>query len=335
MSPRQRVASGGSGIGCWLFWGAHVLWLPALMVGYVLWVGKLVLYSRRAPGTTTMLASVYPRWMMHRVRQRRDDACVRLVRVLPNVSQPGLWLLAAPTLLVYRLTGYLPKLFRYPYPGVPSMNEQPAARTTFFDTALARHLPEIEQLVILGAGLDTRSYRLPAARSHVRCFEVDAPRGQAFKRAMLAKAGIDASRVTFVAADFGREDWYEKLQAAGFDPRKPSFFLWESVTMYLDRPSVASTLKRIARTAHGSAVAFDYFSPELLEDRSPTWRYGRAILRVVAEPFGTFALDTTPPASEHVAAFVAACGLTLEEQRNFGEETGERHPLAGFATAVA
>ena len=109
MSPRQRVASGGSGIGCWLFWGAHVLWLPALMVGYVLWVGKLVLYSRRAPGTTTMLASVYPRWMMHRVRQRRDDACVRLVRVLPNVSQPGLWLLAAPTLLAVDREGRVVK----------------------------------------------------------------------------------------------------------------------------------------------------------------------------------------------------------------------------------
>jgi methyltransferase (TIGR00027 family) len=321
-------------VGRGVFWGVHLLWLPALVFGYVLWVGKLILHSRHTPGSTTMLASFYPRWMMHQLRQRRDDACVRLMAVLPNVSQLGLHLFSAPTLLVHRLTGYVPRLYRYPYPGIPPMNEQPAARVTFFDTALARHLPDIEQLVILGAGLDTRSYRLPAG-SRVRCFEVDAPNGQAFKRRMLQRAGIDASRVTFVPADFEQEDWYEKLIAAGFDPRKPSFFLWEAVTMYLDRRAVESTLRRIARTAHGSAVSFDYFSPELLGDQSLTWRYGRAVLRLVSEPFGTFTLDTHPPAREHVAAFVATCGLSLEEQRDFGQETGEQHPQAGFATAIA
>src|SRR5204862_6805551 len=102
-------------------------------------------------------------------------------------------------------------------------------------------------------------YRLPP-QTHVRCFEVDMPRTQAFKRAMLRRAGLDASRVTFVPADFEREDWFEKLLAAGFDPSRPTFFLWEGVTMYLGRPAVESALGSIAGTAPGSAVAFDYFT---------------------------------------------------------------------------
>jgi O-methyltransferase involved in polyketide biosynthesis len=54
---------------------------------------------------------------------------------------------------------------------------------------------------------------------------------------------------------------------AGFEPNKPSFFLWESVTMYLDRQAVESTFRKIAGTAAGSVVEFDYFSTEIIEAR--------------------------------------------------------------------
>jgi len=147
------------------------------------------------------------------------------------------------------------------------MRDQPAARTTFFDVALQRHLADVDPLVILGAGLDTRAYRLPTD-ARVRCFEVDKPATQQFKLEMLHKAGIDASRVTYVSADFQNDDWFEKLAAAGFHPDRPSFFLWESVTMYLEREAVESTLRKIAGTARGTVVAFDYVSSQLLESRS-------------------------------------------------------------------
>lgn len=139
-----------------------------------------------------------------------------------------------PTLLAHRLTGYVPRIYRYPYPGVPPFKDQPAARTTFFDQALQRHLADIDQLVILGAGLDTRAYPLPPG-TRVRSFEVDTPWTQPFKREMLRKAGVNTIGVTYVSADFLHQDWLEKLLQAGFEPSRPSFFLWESVTMYLDR----------------------------------------------------------------------------------------------------
>jgi methyltransferase (TIGR00027 family) len=326
MNPRSAVAFG-------IFRGIQIVGLPLVVVGYVLFVGQLTAYSLSRHVSGTVLASFYTRWMQHQLGTRRDDACARLMRVMPNVSQLGLRLVTGPTLLAHRLTGHVPKIYRYPYQGVPPMKDQPAARTTFFDLALHRHLADVDQLVILGAGFDTRSYRLPAG-AQIRCFEVDTPRTQAFKRAMLKKAGVDARRVTFVPANFEREDWFQKLVGAGFEPTLRTFFLWEGVTPYLSREAVESTLRTIAGTAHGSVVAFDYFSSGYLVDRSLYMRYAQAALKVFGEPLGTFRVDSTSPARERVAAFVASCGLTLEEQRSFGEETATERPKAGFATAT-
>jgi methyltransferase (TIGR00027 family) len=326
MSLRTAVAAG-------FFWAVHVISLPLLVVGYVLFVVKWMLYTRRSGASGTALATMFSRWLLHKVGSRRDASCVRVMRVLPSLSQTGFRLMTEPTVLAYRLTGYLPRQLQYPYRGVPTINEEPVARTTYFDQALERHLGGIDQLVILGAGFDTRSYRLPPGPL-VSCFEVDMPKTQAFKRAILRKAGVDASRVTFVPADFEQEDWFANLISAGYDPSRPSFFLWEGVTMYLDRAAVESTLKKIAASAPGNAVAFDYFSTEHRESQSLSMRYARSLLASIGEPLGPFSLDTSPPAREQAAVFVRSCGLALEEHRSFGRETSTHHPEAGFAVAV-
>ncbi len=134
-------------------------------------------------------------------------------------------------------------------------------------------------------------------------------------------------------ADFLKEDWLEKLVHAGFDPNKPSFFLWEGVTMYLDREAVISTLRKIAGVARGSVVAFDYFHADLIEARSLFMRYARALTNASGELF-RFGIETRKPSSKHVAAFLASWGLLMEEQRNFGQETDRKPAMAGFTTAI-
>lgn len=309
----------------------QIAWLPIALVGYVPFVLKLILVSRASGVSATALASLYTRWMQHALGTRRDEPAVRLMRVLPNVSLLGVRLTTTGTLLAHRLTGYVPRVYRYPYEGDPPLAHESAARTTFFDAALARHLGDIEQLVILGAGWDTRSYRMPGA---IRCFEVDRERTQRTKRQLLHQAGLDTTRIAFVPADLMREDWLAKLVHAGFAPDRPSFFLWEAVTMYLDREAVIGTLRTIAGTARGSVVAFDYFNADLIESRSPVLRYARAVVKaIIGEPF-RFGIASATPSREHVAAFLASCGLSMEEQRNFGRETDRRPALAGFTTAI-
>src|SRR5262249_4929705 len=146
---------------------------------------------------------------------------------------------------------------------------------------------------------------------------VDAPKTQAVKREMLAKAGIDSSAVTFVAADFEKEDWLNRLVDSGFDPAKPALFLWEGVMVYLGREAAEDTLRKIASTAKGSVVAFDYFTTEAIESNALYWRYGRAATRAAGEPL-KFGIDSTPPTRERPSELLQSCGLTLRKQRTLG-----------------
>jgi methyltransferase (TIGR00027 family) len=310
----------------------QIVLFPFALIGYVVFVIKTVAHSRRSGAAATVLASLYVRYMEHKLGTRNDEPAARLMHVMTSVSQTGLVLLTTPTLVAHDLTGYVPRVYRYPYEGIPPMKHQPSARTTYYDDAVTRAVRDgVDQVVILGAGFDTRAYRLRSV-TRVHWFEIDQPKTQAFKREMLIKANIDPGRTRFITADFERDDWFAQLATTDFDARRRSLFIWESVTMYLDREAVMGTLQRIARAAAGSAVAFDYVSTELLESPSLFMRYSRAIINATGEPW-RFGLDNSPPARQHVADFVAACGLTLREYRNFGEETATTRPLAGFAIA--
>jgi methyltransferase (TIGR00027 family) len=251
--------------------------------------------------------------------------------VLPSVSPLARELAAAPLLLAHRASGYVPRAFRYPFEGDVPPQYEASARIAFFDGAVARYLGDLRQLVILGAGFDTRAYWLPRETT-IRSFEVDTPQTQTVKREMLAKASIDASGVTFVAADFETEDWLAKLGGAGFRPDEPALFLWEGVTMYLDREAVEDTFRKIASTASGGVVAFDYFTTETLESRALYWRYGRMATRAAGEPL-TFGVDSTPPSRDRLAELLERCGLALVEQRTLGQESAGRRAWGGFATA--
>jgi methyltransferase (TIGR00027 family) len=79
--------------------------------------------------------------------------------------------------------------------------------------------------VILGAGFDTRAYRL--AHKDTRVWEVDVPTTQRKKRSMLAAAGIDTSHVTFVPVNFEVQDAMDELRRAGLDLTADTLIIWE------------------------------------------------------------------------------------------------------------
>jgi methyltransferase (TIGR00027 family) len=304
---------------------------PLILIGYVVWVGKAIATGRSGVSGTAQ-GPLTARFSEHNFGTRQDEAADRLIRALPGVPRLGLRLTAGPVLLAHRLTGYVPRAFRYPFEGEVPPQYEASARIWFFDAAVDRYLPDVAQFVILGAGFDTRAYRLPNG-TRVRVFEVDSPPTQIVKRETLEKAGIDAGGVTFVPADFEKEDWLACLTAMGFDPGERTLFLWEGVTMYLDRAAVEDTLRKIASTARGSVVAFDYFTTEALESRALYWRYGRAATKAAGETL-KFGVDSTPPSRERLAELLGSCGLSLADQRTLGEDTQTLRAWGGFATAT-
>ncbi len=327
--PRQPNTSASAAIGYTLL---TILLSPVTVIGYIIWIVKGILLSSKSGVSATAQSPLAVRFSEHEIGVRQDEAADRLVWLLPSVPPLALRLTSGPVLLAHRLTGYVPKAFRYPFEGQVTESVEASARQTFLDAVVEHELPRMAQFVILGAGFDTRAYRLPPD-TNVRSFEVDAPRTQAVKRGMLQKAGVDASRVTFAPADFEKEDWLARLVESGFDASRPALFLWEGVTMYLDRAAVEDTFRKIASTAQGSVVAFDYFTTESLVSMKPYWRFARYSTKAAGEPL-KFGIDSTPPSRERTAEFLRLCGLTLDQQQTLGNDTESDRAWGGFATAV-
>jgi len=154
------------------------------------------------------------------------------------------------------------------YKEVPGTYEYVIARTKFFDEqfvkALAEHVP---QVVILGAGYDTRALRYQERMEGTKIFELDTGVLQARKRKIFKqnKASTPANLI-FCPITFGKTSIAEVLAGAGYDSEKKTLFLWEGVTYYLTESSVLETLVFIKNNAgSGSELVFDYFYKSFID----------------------------------------------------------------------
>src|SRR5262245_15145250 len=120
------------------------------------------------------------------------------------------------------------------------------------------------QLVILGAGLDGRAWRMPELRDAV-VFEVDHPDSQRGKRSRTAALTPTARDIRYVAVDFERDRLDDALAAAGHDPSRPTTWIWEGVVMYLTPSDIAATLAVVERrSAAASRLIIAYHSPAFM-----------------------------------------------------------------------
>lgn len=191
-----------------------------------------------------------------------------------------------------------------------------ALRTRAIDDATRRAVKDgARQLVIVGAGLDARAFRLDVLRD-VAVFEVDHPATQAWKRARVAELTPLARDVRFVETDFERDDLRERLADAGHDAAARTVFIWEGVTMYLSSAAVEQVLRGVRASAvRGSTVVATYFEPQT----SPFARALTAVLRGVSEPV----LSRFSPAE--IAALFR--GHELEVVEDAGDPEWSRHYL--------
>lgn len=134
-------------------------------------------------------------------------------------------------------------------------------RTRFIDEALKRAVNNgATQILVLGAGFDSRAYRFGELLKHCQIFEVDAETTQEYKRRRIqAILGEVPSNVTYVSINFAKDDFGSALNAQGFRNRAKSFYIWEGVSMYLPEKSVREMLKTVAsHSAPGSSIVLDY-----------------------------------------------------------------------------
>jgi len=178
----------------------------------------------------------------------------------------------------------------------PHMELWTALRAAFFDACVVRLAGSFRpQVVLLGAGLDTRADRL--ARDSVRFFEVDHPESQKLKLAKLTALDYPIARATYVACDFEHADFVERLSSVGFRTNVPALFIWEGVTTYLTEGAVRTTLHRIATACEGhSIVGFDHLRRKIVagDVRDENDLASRTFVAELGEPL-RFGVDDALP----------------------------------------
>lgn len=197
----------------------------------------------------------------------------------------------------------------------PPMELWLALRVAYLDrlVALAVDTLSIRQVVILGAGYDTRAARLP--RAGVRFFEVDHPATQAAKRERLARLdGYPVDAATYVTCNFEREDPIDRLVASGLDAAEPALVIWEGVVPYLTEAAVRATATRLAAGLDPrSLIAFDFVGKKLAagQNLSAADEQTRAYVGELGEPIQFGSDDLLP--------LLAACGFRWVRSLDFNE----------------
>jgi methyltransferase (TIGR00027 family) len=139
-------------------------------------------------------------------------------------------------------------------------------RTVVIDDALATAVTATAgtEVVLVGAGLDTRPWRL-AALSDVTVFCLDYPASQADARDRATGLIPVARRLVFIPVDLTTSGLGPALASAGHDRAAPTVWVWEGVVPYLARSDVEATVSVLAdRSAPGSVLVVNYQTPSLV-----------------------------------------------------------------------
>jgi methyltransferase (TIGR00027 family) len=144
----------------------------------------------------------------------------------------------------------------------PPVKDLVKIRTKYFDDALERQLlSQFRQVVILGAGLDTRAVRKPSPG--VTYFEIDDAATLNAKQACYEHHGFDVN-VKFIPGNYVMDGTIDLLEQNGFDCGLPSYFIWEGNTMYLPLDGTRQVLTELRDHVQRFRVSFDYMAESVI-----------------------------------------------------------------------
>jgi methyltransferase (TIGR00027 family) len=186
-------------------------------------------------------------------------------------------------------------------------------RKCYIDEKLLAARNEMEAIVNLGAGFDTRLYRL-SGLSGLPAWEIDQRENIERKAYRLRRAfGATPKNVRLVSVDFDREDLGAVLLREGYSVGKRTFFIWEAVSQYLNEQGVRATFDFLARVARGSRLAFTYVRKDFL-DGTTLYGWASGYKQFVESKLWVFGM--TPEACPD---FVAQYGWRVLEDVGYDE----------------
>jgi methyltransferase (TIGR00027 family) len=210
-------------------------------------------------------------------------------------------------------------------------------RHRFIDEHLCAALPSVDQVLILGAGYDSRAYRFTAEIGDRPVYEVDlAPLSR--RKAAVIKAHPELfahATVQRVEIDFRTQSLASQLGVTSFVLGAPTFVVWEGVSMYLNASAVSETLGALASLCGaGSVLAMDYWQTVGGPGGSLFRRVAERAMALIGEPIG-FAVDATAVPSVLEPHGFAVDDLAEAAAMTARYATGGRHCDPGMYVVAA
>jgi methyltransferase (TIGR00027 family) len=198
------------------------------------------------------------------------------------------------------------------------MYEYVIARIRCFDDRFRQALTEgFDQVMIFGAGFDTRAIRFSRINKGTKIFELDAPVTQEMKVRLLKEKNVALpDNLIFVPLNFNTQSLEDRLDEAGFKKGVKTLFLLEGVTMYLTANAVDGTFEFMTKNSGaGSMVTFDHIYASVL--RNENRYYGeKGMVKAVSRKGESFAFGIE---EGKTGDFVSKHGLSMVEQSSSGD----------------
>jgi methyltransferase (TIGR00027 family) len=309
---------------------------PVWLTGVAAYLVRLKLYNQPRGISGTAYEPFLSRVLAHGMGARPDEAAHRLAPALPALTPLICRLIFSPFAIASRIARYQPVMLCGPVTRPATVVMMMALRNEFFDRAFVEAFGNFDQIVILGAGWDTRAYA-PLPSGDTRIYEVDTRPTQQAKIAALRDAGMERDHVTFVETDFNQVSWVDALKKSGFDPSLRTLVLWEGVTMYLPEEAVNETLAAVAVFSPGSRIVFDYFAREFIDNEGGFRVIGPYLKWSIRATYGehfVFGIPLRYAGEDGARAFLESRGLELEEFAMAGT-AGRLSAFYGFVVAEA
>jgi methyltransferase (TIGR00027 family) len=215
-----------------------------------------------------------------------------------------------------RLLFHMPFLRKYLLRLLAPMGiyEYVIARTKYIDEVYEKALIQgFDQILMFGAGYDSRALRFQTMAGQTQIFELDEPHTQTAKIQQFQKRRLSIpSNVIFILIDFEKESLPQKLDLGGFEKSKKTLFILEGLLMYLISQSVQDTFETIkAYAGSGSRVVFDYVRASVL--RHENTLYGESgIVKTVSKAGEKWQFGFEP---DEVDSFAAGYGFRVADHK--------------------
>ena len=207
--------------------------------------------------------------------------------------------------------------------GFPPVKDMVKIRTRYFDDTLEKHLRmQFRQVVILGAGLDTRAVRKHAPG--VTYFEIDDPATLKWKQTCYQRESI-GTNVTFIPGNYVTDGLIDLLNNNAFDFAVPTYFIWEGNVMYLPLDDVKQVLRDLTGYLGRFRVSYDYMAEAVISKTT-----GDAGITTLVESFAAMGAPWVSGIRD-IQSFARELGLDLVE--NFA--TSELYRIYRGARPIA